>query len=77
MAQEWTPQGVRVNGLTPGSVATDMILPEDAEKRARFVAEMSEQNLFGRIADPSEMVEKLAQEQREDDQRDARRRPAP
>lgn len=56
MAQEWTPQGVRVNGLTPGSVATDMILPEDAEKRATFVAELGSQNLFGRIAEPSEMV---------------------
>lgn len=56
MAQEWTPQGVRVNGLTPGSVATDMILPEDPEKRARFVEEMASQNLFKRIADPSEMV---------------------
>ncbi|MEE3331645.1 MAG: SDR family oxidoreductase [Myxococcota bacterium] len=56
MAQEWTPQGVRVNGLTPGSVATDMILPADPEKRERFVAEMAEQNLFGRIAEPREMV---------------------
>ena len=56
MAQEWTPRGVRVNGLTPGSVATDMILPADPEKRAAFVAEMAEQNLFGRIAEPQEMV---------------------
>ncbi len=56
MAQEWTPKGVRVNGLTPGSVATDMILPQDPEKRAHFEAEMASQNLFGRIADPAEMV---------------------
>jgi len=56
MAQEWTPKGVRVNGLTPGSVATDMILPEDPEKRARFEADMALQNLFGRVAEPSEMV---------------------
>lgn len=56
MAQEWTPEGVRVNGLTPGSVATDMILPQDAEKRASFVADLASQNLFGRVADPSEMV---------------------
>ena len=56
MAQEWTPRGVRVNGLTPGSVATDMILPRDPEQRARFEQEMASENLFGRIADPSEMV---------------------
>ena len=56
MAREWTPRGVRVNGLTPGSVATDMILPRDPERRARFVEEMAAQNLFGRIAEPEEMV---------------------
>ncbi|MBW2232944.1 MAG: SDR family oxidoreductase, partial [Deltaproteobacteria bacterium] len=56
MAQEWTPRGVRVNGLTPGSVATDMILPEDPAKRALFVEDMASQNLFGRIAEPEEMV---------------------
>ena len=56
MAQEWTPRGVRVNGLTPGSVATDMILPADPERRDRFVAEMAAQNLFGRVAEAREMV---------------------
>jgi NAD(P)-dependent dehydrogenase (short-subunit alcohol dehydrogenase family) len=56
MAQEWTPRGVRVNGLTPGSVATDMILPADPERRDRFVAEMAAQNLFGRVAEAEEMV---------------------
>jgi NAD(P)-dependent dehydrogenase (short-subunit alcohol dehydrogenase family) len=56
MAQEWTPQGVRVNGLTPGSVATDMILPTDPARREEFVAEMASQNLFGRVADPEEMI---------------------
>ena len=56
MAQEWTPRGVRVNGLTPGSVATDMILPEDPERRERFEKDMASQNLFQRIADPAEMV---------------------
>jgi len=56
MAREWTPRGVRVNALTPGSVATDMILPRDAERRARFVAELAAQNLFGRVAEPEEMV---------------------
>ena len=56
MAQEWTPRGVRVNGLTPGSVATDMILPRDPAKREAFVADLASQNLFGRIAEPEEMV---------------------
>jgi NAD(P)-dependent dehydrogenase (short-subunit alcohol dehydrogenase family) len=56
MAQEWTPRGVRVNGLTPGSVATDMILPRDEARRGRFVEELQSQNLFGRIAEPEEMV---------------------
>ncbi len=56
MAQEWAPRGVRVNGLTPGSVATDMILPADPERRAHFVEEMAASNLLGRIAEPGEMV---------------------
>jgi NAD(P)-dependent dehydrogenase (short-subunit alcohol dehydrogenase family) len=56
MAQEWTPRGVRVNGLTPGSVATDMILPSDPARREGFVAEMAAQNLLGRIAQAQEMV---------------------
>ena len=56
MAKEWTPRGVRVNALTPGSVATDMILPRDADERARFRAEMGARNLFGRVAEPDEMV---------------------
>jgi NAD(P)-dependent dehydrogenase (short-subunit alcohol dehydrogenase family) len=56
MAQEWTPRGVRVNGLTPGSVATDMILPRDPEKVARFREELAARNLFGRLAEPEEMV---------------------
>lgn len=56
MAQEWTPRGVRVNGLTPGSVATDMILPRDPSKREAFIEEMAGQNLFGRIAEPAEMI---------------------
>jgi NAD(P)-dependent dehydrogenase (short-subunit alcohol dehydrogenase family) len=56
MAQEWTPRGVRVNGLTPGTVATEMILPQDPEQRARFEQEMASGNLFGRLAEPSEMV---------------------
>jgi NAD(P)-dependent dehydrogenase (short-subunit alcohol dehydrogenase family) len=56
MAREWTPRGVRVNGLTPGSVATEMILPRDPAQRARFREEMRARNLVGRLAEPEEMV---------------------
>jgi gluconate 5-dehydrogenase len=56
LAKEWADRGIRVNALTPGSVATDMILPRDPEKRARFVAEMGEMNLMKRLADPVEIA---------------------
>jgi len=56
LAQEWTPKGVRVNALTPGSTATDMILPVDAERRERFVREMAAQNPMNRIAEPVEIA---------------------
>jgi len=56
MAREWGPRGVRVNALTPGPVATDMILPRDADARAAFVRDLSSQTLLGRVAQPAEMV---------------------
>jgi NAD(P)-dependent dehydrogenase (short-subunit alcohol dehydrogenase family) len=56
MAREWAAQGVRVNVLVPGSVATDMILPVDPERRARFVAELQSQNVFGRLGQPEDLV---------------------
>jgi NAD(P)-dependent dehydrogenase (short-subunit alcohol dehydrogenase family) len=56
MAKEWTARGVRVNGLVPGPVATDMILPRDPDKRAGFVAEMGANTLVGRLADPEDLV---------------------
>jgi 3-oxoacyl-[acyl-carrier protein] reductase len=56
LAKEWTPKGIRVNALTPGSTATDMILPVDPERRARFVAEMAAQNPMNRIAEPVEIA---------------------
>jgi NAD(P)-dependent dehydrogenase (short-subunit alcohol dehydrogenase family) len=56
LAKEWTPLGIRVNALTPGSTATDMILPSDPERRARFVAEMSAQTPMRRIAEPAEIA---------------------
>ena len=56
MAREWAARNVRVNILVPGSVATDMILPTDPERRAAFVTDMAAQNLFGRLAAPDELV---------------------
>jgi NAD(P)-dependent dehydrogenase (short-subunit alcohol dehydrogenase family) len=56
MAREWAALGVRVNVLVPGSVATDMILPTDPERRARFVDELRARNVFGRLAEPDDLV---------------------
>ena len=56
MAQEWAPRGVRVHALTPGPVATDMILPRDANRREEFVRDLSGETLLGRVADPEELV---------------------
>jgi NAD(P)-dependent dehydrogenase (short-subunit alcohol dehydrogenase family) len=54
LAKEWTPRGIRVNALTPGSIATDMILPLDPVKREQFVKEMAAMNLMNRLSDPIE-----------------------
>ena len=56
LAKEWVADGIRVNALTPGTVATDMILPKDAERRAKFVEEIAEQNLMKRMGDPIEIA---------------------
>jgi NAD(P)-dependent dehydrogenase (short-subunit alcohol dehydrogenase family) len=56
LAQEWAKDGIRVNALTPGSVATDMILPKDPAKRATFEEDMANQNLLGRLAEPREIA---------------------
>lgn len=56
LAKEWAKDGIRVNALTPGSVATDMILPKDRERRERFIEEMSSLNLMKRLADPIEIA---------------------
>jgi len=56
LAQEWARDGIRVNALTPGSVATDMILPRDPDERAAFEQEMASQNLMGRLAEPREIA---------------------
>jgi len=56
LAKEWARDGIRVNALTPGSVATDMILPNDPDRRTKFVADMAETNLMKRLADPIEIA---------------------
>lgn len=56
MAREWARLGVRVNVLVPGSIATEMILPRDPERRVAFEVEMAAQNLFGRLGDPDDLV---------------------
>jgi NAD(P)-dependent dehydrogenase (short-subunit alcohol dehydrogenase family) len=56
LAKEWAADGVRVNGLTPGSTRTEQILPVDPVKRAQFVDEMAQQNLLKRLAEPEEIA---------------------
>lgn len=56
LAKEWASKKIRVNALTPGSVATDMILPTDPERRAKFERDMAQQNLLKRLADPLEIA---------------------
>jgi NAD(P)-dependent dehydrogenase (short-subunit alcohol dehydrogenase family) len=56
LAKEWAGKGVRVNALTPGSTATDMILPKDPERRAAFIEEMGKRVLLGRIGEPVEIA---------------------
>ena len=56
LAKEWAKDGIRVNALTPGSVATDMILPKDPDKRARFMESTATMNLMGRLGEPMEIA---------------------
>jgi NAD(P)-dependent dehydrogenase (short-subunit alcohol dehydrogenase family) len=56
LAKEWAADGIRVNALTPGTVATDMIMPKDEVRRAQFVEDISQGNLMKRIGDPIEIA---------------------
>jgi NAD(P)-dependent dehydrogenase (short-subunit alcohol dehydrogenase family) len=55
MAQEWVDWGVRVNVLSPGPFASDMV--EGAERNAPgFKAMIADGTLMKRVADPAEIV---------------------
>jgi NAD(P)-dependent dehydrogenase (short-subunit alcohol dehydrogenase family) len=58
-AVSWAPDGTRVNGITPGGTATEMI---DAWEKATpgVVARMSATIPLGRMADPREIAEVAA-----------------
>jgi NAD(P)-dependent dehydrogenase (short-subunit alcohol dehydrogenase family) len=56
LAKEWAADGIRVNALTPGTVATDMILPKDEERRAKFVEDIARNNLMKRLGEPVEIA---------------------
>ncbi len=56
LAKEWAADGIRVNALTPGSVATDMIMPRDPERREKFAEDIAQNNLMKRIGDPMEIA---------------------
>ncbi|MDB5395985.1 MAG: family oxidoreductase [Rhodospirillales bacterium] len=56
LAKEWAKHGIRVNALTPGAIATDMILPRDPERRTKFMEDTSTMNLMGRLGDPIEIA---------------------
>jgi NAD(P)-dependent dehydrogenase (short-subunit alcohol dehydrogenase family) len=52
MAAKWAPDGIRVNGLIPGSTDTDMLRGATPERRAELVAG----SMLGRAAAPEEMI---------------------
>ncbi len=52
MAIELAEEGIRVNAISPGPFATDMVMNMDEDSRAASV----DRTPLGRIADPSEIV---------------------
>jgi NAD(P)-dependent dehydrogenase (short-subunit alcohol dehydrogenase family) len=59
VAVTWAPEGIRVNGLTPGGTATDMML--DWDKATPGIIEASNAATpMGRLAEPREVAEAAA-----------------
>ncbi|MET0448095.1 MAG: SDR family oxidoreductase, partial [Aeromicrobium sp.] len=58
-AVTWAPDGIRVNGITPGGTATEMI---DAWEEATpgIVAQIAASTPMGRMAEPHEVAEVAA-----------------
>jgi len=58
-AVSWAPDGIRVNGLTPGGTATEMIDTWEAASPG-IVAQMTATIPLGRMAEPHEVAEAAA-----------------
>jgi NAD(P)-dependent dehydrogenase (short-subunit alcohol dehydrogenase family) len=58
LATEWARQGIRVNAVAPGYVATAMVASL-AEKGAINAAAITHRTPLGRMADPSEIAETI------------------
>ena len=54
LANEWTGQGIRVNGIAPGWMATDLTLPlrEDSARDEALLARMP----IGRWGEPGDLA---------------------
>jgi NAD(P)-dependent dehydrogenase (short-subunit alcohol dehydrogenase family) len=58
-AATWAPEGIRVNGITPGGTATDMITAWEAATPG-IIAQIDASIPLGRMAQPEEVAEVAA-----------------